>query len=551
MALALAIMTTAFAGCGGGGSASSSAASSAASGTASQAPASKTLSVCMGPEPDSIDPALNTAIDASNYIYHAFEGLTKLDKDGVTIVNAEAKDIKESSDGKTYTITLRDDLKWSDGQPVKASDYVYAWQRVVDPKTGSEYNYIMDPVLNATDIYTGKNKDVTALGVKAVDDKTLEVKLASPTAYFKQLLSFAAFFPVRKDTIEKNGDKWTQDPKTYITNGAYMMKSWDHKDNLTFVKNPNYYDKDKITNDTIKFVLLEDDAAQLAAYQNNELSFIDSMPTEEIQAWTSKPDYHKIPRLGTTYTYMSTITKPFDNVKVRQAFSLAVDREYLATKAVKPALNPLTGFVPSGVSDADASQEFRKVGGDFFATSAADYEKNVAKAKQLLAEAGYPDGKGFPAVEYLYNEGGNNKAIAEGLQNMWKTALNVNVTLTAQEWKVLIKTRNSGAYQLARGGWVADYNDPMTFMDIFVTGGGNNDAKWSNKDYDALIQKAKSTDDQKVRMQAMHDAEKILIDQSPIIPMMSDQDIYLQNENLKGVYTSPLGFKFFYYATQE
>ncbi len=546
LVLALALMSSAFVGCGSKAPAESGTTSTAASDKAATA---KSLSVCVGPEPLTMDPGLNQAADVTTVIQHLFEGLTKYSSDG-KIVNAQAKDIKVSSDRLTYTITLRDDIKWSDGKAVTAGDFVYAWQRTVDPKTASQYAYIFDPVLNATDIYTSKNKDVTSLGIKAIDEKTLEVKLAAPCAYFNELLSFTAYYPLRKDVVEGN-DKWTQDAKTYISNGPFKMQEWSHKESITVVKNPNYYDKDKVTLDTLKFVLLEDDSAIQAAYQNGEINFAYPIPVDEMDAWKDKPDYHQNKELGITYVDFNNTKAPFNNVKVRQALSLAIDRNFIVEKVTKENQTPASGFVPLGATDQDTTKQFRLVGGDYYSTKPEDYEKNVAQAKKLLAEAGYPDGKGFPSFEYATNTGSSNQAVAEALQNMWKTALGINGKIAVQEWAVFTDTRNKGNFSIARDGWGADFNDPVSFLDLFVTGTGNNNAKYSNAEYDKLIKQVKSTDDNKVRMPALHKAEDLIMNDWAIVPLFYRTRSILLNENVKGYYASPYGFDYFMYATVE
>ncbi|WP_444659617.1 peptide ABC transporter substrate-binding protein [Caproiciproducens sp. R2] len=543
LVLAMAMMGSAFAGCGNG-----AAVSSAAGGTGSTVPASQSLSVSLGAEPATMDPALNQAADVTTVMNHLFEGLTRYSPDH-TIINAQAKEIKKSDDHKTYTITLRDDIKWSDGKPVTAGDFEYAWKRVVDPKTASQYVYIFDPVLNANEIAAGK-MDKDKLGVKATDDKTLVVTLRAPCAYFEELLSFTAYFPVRKDIVEGN-DTWTQDPKTYISNGAFKLKDWSHKESITMEKNPNYYDKDKIKLDTLKFVLLEDDSPRLAAYQNDEISFCYTIPVEEIATWQDKPDFKILPDLSTNYCIFNCEKKPFDDIKVRKAFSLAIDRNYIADKITKKAQAPAGAFVPTGLQDEDSSKEFRDVGGDYISIKAEDYEKNVAEAKKLLAEAGYPDGKGFPSVEYVTNPASMNNALAEALQNMWKTELGVNVTISQQEWSVFLDTRNKANFQIARGGFGVDFNDAVSMLDLFVTDGGNNSGKYSNPEYDKLIEQIKATDDNKVRMPLLHQAEDILMRDMVVAPTTYRTRIVLLNPKVKGYYQSPMGFDYFMYASVE
>ncbi|QNK40993.1 peptide ABC transporter substrate-binding protein [Caproicibacter fermentans] len=546
--LAAAMIATAFTGCGGGASASSGAASQTASGTASTSTSkSKSLTVHVGTEPDSIDPDLNTAVDGGIYIQHCFEGLTKLDKDG-KIVNGQAKDIKVSDDGLTYNVTLRDDIKWQDDKTVTAQDFVYAWQRCVDPKTASEYSYMFDPVKNGTDIYTGKNKDVTSLGIKATDDTHLVITLNAPCAYFEQLLSRPMFYPLRKDIVDGN-DKWTQDPKTYIGNGAYKMTAWNHKESIVDEKSDTYYNKDAVTIDNIKFMLMDDDSAIQAAYQSGALQFADTYPVSEQTKWAQTKDYHAMAQLGTYYVAFNCQKAPFNNQKVREALSLAIDRNYIINTITKQGQTPADAFVSLGIGDADTSKDFRTVGGGFYSVKDDDYDSNVAKAKQLLSEAGYPDGKGFPSFEYSFNTNSTHKAVAEALQNMWKEELGINCTLAAQEWAVFIDSRQKGNYDIARDGWLADYIDPISYLDTFISGSGNNDPHWSNKDYDALIAKAKSTGDQTVRMQAMHDAEKLLMQDSAVAPIYFYTDVYLQNTNISGIVTTSLGDKLFTYAT--
>lgn len=543
LVLASAMMLSAFAGCGNG-----AAVSSAAEGTGSKAPASQSLSVSLGAEPATMDPALNQAADVTTVMNHLFEGLTRYSSDH-KIINAQAKEIKKSDDHKTYTITLRDDIKWSDGKSVTAGDFEYAWKRAVDPKTASQYVYIFDPVLNANEIAAGK-MDKDKLGVKATDDKTLVVTLRAPCAYFDELLSFTAYFPVRKDIVEGN-DNWTQDPKTYISNGAFKLKDWSHKESITLEKNPNYYDKDKIKLDTLKFVLLEDDSPRLAAYQNDEISFCYTIPVEEIATWQDKPDFQILPDLSTNYCIFNTTKKPFDDVRVRKAFSLAIDRNYIAEKVTKKAQAPAGAFVPTGLQDEDSSKGFRDVGGDYISIKSEDYEKNVAEAKKLLSEAGYPDGKGFPSVEYVTNPASMNNALAEALQNMWKTELGVNVTISQQEWSVFLDTRNKANFQIARGGFGVDFNDAVSMLDLFVTDGGNNSGKYSNPEYDKLIEQIKATDDNKVRMPLLHQAEDILMRDMVVAPTTYRTRIVLLNPKVKGYYQSPMGFDYFMYASVE
>lgn len=504
------------------------------------------ISVCVGSEPATIDPALNTAVDGATYIIHAFEGLYALDKDKLPQL-AQAKECKVSEDKLTYTITLRDDLKWSDGKALKASDYIYSWRRAVDSKTASEYAYMFDVIKGAVDITAGKAAKDT-LGAKAIDDKTIEITLVAPCPYFKELLAFPTYNPVREDIVSKN-ESWATEAATYVGNGPYKLQSWTHDSELVFVKNENYYNVDKLGPKTIKFVLMSEDNAILSAFKNGDILFADSMPNDEIDAWKSSPEFFKEGQLGTYFVCFNTKKAPFDNVKVRKALSLAIDRNYICEKIGKAGQVPASAYVPIGLSGKDTTKEFRTEGGDYYSVKSADYAANVAEAKKLLSEAGFPDGKNFPTFEYIYNTGTGHQAIAEALQNMWKTELNITCTLSSQEWNVFINSRQKGDYSVARHGWLADYNDPVSFLDMWVSTSGNNDAKWKNADYDKEIATIKSTDDREIRYTAMHKAEDILMSEMPISPIYYYVDIYLKSEKLQGFYSSPLGFKYFMYSS--
>lgn len=521
-------MSTALAGCSNSGSGGSS--------------KGVELNVNVGPEPATIDPAKNSAVDGATLINHAFEGLMKLDKDN-KIVEGQAAKYEVNKDETVYTFTLREGIKWSDGEQVKAEDFVYAWQRLVDPKTGADYNYMIDMVKNANEIMAGKKKP-KELGIKALDEKTVEVTLTTPTPYFLEVCAFPATFPVRKDIVEANADTWSTDPKTYIGNGPYVLKSWEHQSKMTYVKNENYYDLKKLGPDTINFVLMEDKNTMLSAYKNNEILFADDLPSEEIDAMKDKGLVIE-KQLGTYFLSINVKKEGLDNVKVREALSLALDRDYIVEKVAKGGQIPADSFVTTGLTDADGKTEFHENAKKWY--DAKDYKGNVEKAKKLLKEAGYENGKGLPSIELMCNPG--HEPIMEAVQNMWKENLGLNVTISSQDWNVFLETRKEGDFQVARDGWLGDYNDPVSFIDIWVTGGGNNNAQWSNKEYDKIVSEIKSTTDAKERYAKMHEAEDLLAKDMPIIPIYYYTDLYLISDKLEGMYTSPLGYKYFMYCT--
>lgn len=502
------------------------------------------LDVSVGPEPETLDPSKNTAADAATYITHIFEGLMKLDSEN-NVVEAAAESYEVSEDGLVYTFTLRDNAKWSDGTPLKAEDFVYSWQRLVDPMTASDYNYIIDMVKNANEIMAGE-LDKSELGIKALDEKTVEITLNVATPYFLEICAFPTTFPLREDIVEADTDTWYQDPSTYIGNGGYVLEEWNHQSNIVLVKNENYHDVESLGPDKINFQLMEDKNTILASFENGEILFGDDVPTEEIERMKDNGLYIK-GQLGTYFYVFNLENEALKDVKVRKALSLAIDRNYLVESVAKGGQLPADTYVPVGLSDVETTTEFHDVANKWYSVDPADYEANVAEAKKLLAEAGYPDGKGLGSIELMVNAG--HESMAEAIIYMWQQELGVNATISQQDWAVFIETRNSGDYQVARHGWLGDYNDPISFLDMWVTGGGNNDANYSNKEFDKLIAKIKKSSDREERMKLMHQAEDILAKDMPVLPLYFYTDLYLKSDKLEGFYSSPLGFKNFMYAT--
>ena len=509
------------------------------------------IAVNFASEPNTIDPALNSAVDGAVMINHIFEGLYKWVDDGsgnATLALGQAKEVTPNADKTVYTVKLRDDIKWSDGKDVVAADFVYAWQRLVDPNTAADYCYMADIILNANEIMAGE-MDKSELGVKAIDEKTLEITLHTACPYFEEIMAFPALMPIRSDIIEQYGDQWTFSPETYIGNGQYKMAEWSHNEFIKLVPSETYYDVDKLGPKVIKFALMDDTNAIYAAYRSGSLNFIQEVPVDEIPGLLSSGELKVHPYLGTYYCCFNTSKAPFDDVRVREAFSLVIDRNYIVENVTKTGQMPATAFVPSGISDAPgAKDDFRAVGGDYMDVSAEKYQENCERARQLLTEAGYPNGEGFPIVEYLYNTSDNHRLIGEALQNMWQTELGVTVNLVNQEWNTFLDTRKNGDYSIARNGWIADYNDPMSFLDMWLTGGGNNDAQYSNPDYDALIMQAKSTSDLAERMSLMHQAEDILMGQDVVHAAIYFYTDKYMAQGIKGMYFTPLGYYFLGYC---
>jgi len=502
---------------------------------AAEAPGIPELVVHVGPDPDTIDPALNSSVDGATLIIHGFEGLYSLDHNGIP-VPGQAQSVDISDDGTVYTFHLRDGLKWSDGSALTAEDFVFSWARAIDPETAADYEYMYDVI----DGYDAGN-----LQAKALDPLTLEVTLITRTPYFLELMAFPVFFPVNKATVDANGEAWATKPDTYVGNGPYRMIDWVPGSHIGYEKNPNYWNFGALGPEKIKFILMDDDNAILAAFNSGAVSFIDTVPNDEIPALRARDEFYIMGQLGTYYVSFNVTAPPLDNLRFRQALTLAIDRQFIVDNIGLAGQIPAGGFVAEGISDAAPGSSFREVGGDYFDPTGAGFEANLAEAKAIIAEL-YPDGN-VPGFEYIYNTSTGHQLIAEALQQMW-AELGVTVTLESQEWSVFLNTRKNGEYQVARNGWLNDYNDPIGMLDMWITGGGNNDAQWSNAEYDSLISKAKSTSDQAERMGYLHRAEDIIFEEWMLAPIYFYVDLFMKDTALQGFYASPLGYKYFMYT---
>ncbi|MEG2733341.1 MAG: peptide ABC transporter substrate-binding protein [Clostridium sp.] len=537
------LSTTVLAGCGGDsketqpvGSQAAGEETTAAAGTTTGA---KTLAVQIGPDPETIDPSLNSTADGANLILYGFETLLKFDKDS------------QIDDGLTYTFHLRDGLKWSDGTPFTAEDFVYSFKRMADPTTAASYGYAMLCMVKGYEEASIGNLD--ALGVSAPDEKTFVVELATPCVYFDKLVASPTMSPVQKATIEANGDAWAVDAKTYIGNGPYKISEWVPGSYITYVKNENYWDAASITFDSIKFALMEDSNASYSAYKTGELQMIKDVPSEEIPTIRDNEDFFIDPIMGTYYLSLNNNREVFKDQRVREALSLAIDRKYVSETVTQGTYGLIKNFVGAGISDAEPGSSFEDTaintnGAPFF--NVDNYEADLQKAKDLMAEAGYPDGAGFPTIEYMTNDSGYNKPIAEYLQSAWKE-IGVNMDIKIVEWSTFTPTRRNGDYDVARNGWVYDYDDPSNMLNLLETGNDNNDGKYSNPEYDALIEKARNTTDKAEHYALLHEAENLALKDSAIIPVVSYNDFWLQSTKLKGTWHTPYGFWNFMYGTLE
>lgn len=513
---------------------------------ASEASAGGELNVQVGSSPETMDPALNSASDGATYILHAFTGLLSIDKNS-DVVPGLAEKWEHSDDGLTWTFHLRPDLKWSDGTDLTAEDFVYSWKRLADPALAAPYGYDLLSVVAGYE--EASNGDLDALQVSAPDKDTFVVKLSSPCTFFDQIAAFVSTAPVQKKTVEENGDAWATKPETYVSSGPYRMTEYVDGDRIVYEKNPYYYDKDNITFDKIVWHLIEDGNSVYTAYNQGELDLAKTLPSEEIPSLKGNEEFHLEPMMGTYYISFNTQKAPFNDPKVREALSLAVDRDYVANTIMQGTYTPANNLVGPGISDAAENSSFEEVTkekyGNFFDNS--KYEENLAKAKELLAEAGYPNGQGFPAFSYLTNDASYHKPVAEYLQNAWGQ-LGLTMNIDIQEWKTVTANRRSGNYDVARNGWVMDYNDPSNMINLFETGNGNNDGKYSDPDFDALVDKARKTANVEEHYDYLHQAEQVLLKDYGACPVAYYTEFYLEKPNLSNVWHTPTGYFLFMYG---
>lgn len=511
------------------------------------------ITVQIGPNPETLDPALNSAVDGGNMLITLFETLLIVDENG-NCVPGQAESYTVSEDGLTWVLTMRDGLKWSDGTELNAKDFEYTFKRIVDPVVAAPYG---ETVLGMVDGYDKvvETGDTENLNVKASEDgKTLTIVLSYPCSYFDKLLAFGTMSPVQQATVEANGDGWAVTPETYVCNGPYMISEWVPGERIVCKKNENYvggWDTEKIVTDQLTFLLLEDSAAAYAAYQSGEALMIKDVPTEEIPSLTKVEDggdFYVDTILGTYYVSMNTQRAPFDNVLVRKALNLAIDREYVANVIMQGTYSPAYNFVGPGIADIDGNTFFDNAvaanGGVPYISE--DYEANLELAKQALADAGYPNGEGLPTITYSTNDAGYHVAVAEYLQQAF-AEIGVNMKIDKVEWASFTPQRRAGEYEIARNGWVNDYNDPSNLIELLYSTNGNNDGKYNSADFDAAID-ASRTADTAAHFQALHDAEKIMMDDYACIPLAYYNDFWLQSPKLQGSWHSPYGYWYFQYA---
>lgn len=547
--------------CGGsksGSTATSGTASSAGSSTGSVSTAGFTVQY--GSNPETLDPALNSAVDGGNTIITVFETLLIINENNEA-VPGQAESWTTSEDGLTWTFTMRDGLKWSDGSELNAKDFEYSFKRMADPNTAAPYAETCLGMIDGFEEAAGfPDKDgnptvepnLDALNVKASDDgKTLTIVLSYPCSYFDKMAAFATMSPVQQATVEANGDAWCTSAETFVSNGPYMITEWTPSERIVLTKNPNYvggWDSSKIVSDTITLLLLEDSSASFAAYNSGEAVLIKDVPTDEIPSLTKAEDggdFYVDTILGTYYVSLNLQRDAFKDAKVRKALSLAIDRDYVANTIMQGTYSTADSIVGPGIVDENGY--FHDNGNAPYIS--ADYEANMAEAKKLLEEAGYPNGEGYPTIEYSTNDSGYHVPLAEYLQQTWGD-LGITLTINKMEWSAFTAARRAGEYDVARNGWVMDYNDPSNMLDLFCSGNGNNDGKYSNPDFDAAIDASRVADSAEHFAQ-LHKAEDILMEDMGCLPIAYYNDYWLQSSSLKGTWHSPYGYWYLQYGYIE
>ncbi|WP_026074227.1 peptide ABC transporter substrate-binding protein [Brevibacillus massiliensis] len=522
-----------FAGCSSN-SDSTSGGSAADSGPAAGA---QKLSVNMGSEPSTIDPGLAEDIPSMVVPRAAFDGLLRLGPDG-KLHEAVAEKYEVSDDKLTYTFHLRDS-KWSNGDPVTAQDFEYAWKRVLDPKTASSYAYQLYYLKNG-EAATKGSVSLDEVGVKATDDKTLVVTLEHPTPFFPELVASVTYFPVNKKVAESN-EKWADDPFTYVGNGPFKLDKWEHKSKIHLVKNEQYWDKDNVKLSEMTLFMIDDANTELNMFDSGDLDWAGSplgnLPLDAMPALKESGGLQSQATAGTYWYLFNTEQAPFHNKKIRQAFSYAINRQEIVDNILQSKGEVALGILPPSMS--------YKPDGYF-------KDGDIETAKKLLAE-GMQELKlqKLPEITILYNTDETHQRIAQAIQDQWRKAFGVEVKLKNEENKVAREDMKQGNFQIGRASWIADFNDPINFLDVFRDKGGNNKTGWFSPEYKDLLTKATEEKDSGKRAELLKQADAMIMDEMPAIPIYYYTYAWVKKDSVKDVVIDPLGFVDFKYASNE
>ncbi len=485
-----------------------------------------------GADPQDLDPHIVTGVPEHNIIAALFEGLVSEDPKTLKPEPGVAKRWEISDDKTVYTFHLRKDAKWSNGDPVTAYDFAKSYERILTPELAAQYSYMFNDVVNAEAFNNGEIDDFSKVGIKALGKRRLRIELESPTPYFLSMLNHYSWFPVHIPTVKEHGEltergsPWTR-PENLVGNGPFTLEKWRINQVIEVRKSSTYWDAEEVELNGINFYPIENAETEERAFRAGQLHVTEQVPLSKIEYYQkNKPKLFRIdPYLGTYFYRINTNIEPLNDKRVRRALAMAIDRESIVNNVLKGGRKPAYHYTPPNTAGY---------------TAEAHVEGSVKQAKKLLAEAGYPNGKGFPTIEILYNTSEAHRTVAQVIQEMWSENLNIKSTLINQEWKVYLTKQDSMDYEVSRSAWIGDYIDPKTFLDMWVTGGGNNDTGWSNETYDRLIAKADKAATQQERYRLFQKAEKLLMEEMPIIPIYFYTRIMLIRPSVKGWYPTML-----------
>lgn len=486
------------------------------------------LHIANSEEPRELDPQLSTGSPEHNIHIALSEGLVTKHPKTLEIQPAVAESWRIEDNGKRYIFKLRKNARWSNGDPLTAHDFRWSWQRSLMPNLASEWAYMKNFIVNAEAYNTGEIDDFNRVGIQVINDYELAVELEYPADFFLQLLDHPSYFPVHKDTILTHGEmdqavsRWTR-PEHWVGNGPFKLSRWQLNQEIAVDKNPNYWDAENVKLNGLRFYPITDQQAEVRAFRAGQvhLTYTPQMAIEKVDYYKKNhPEVLRITSTYASYFYEFNVTKPpFNNKLVRQAFAMAVDRDTLVERVTKAGERPSYNLVPPDPEGYSPKTLF---------------EYNPQKARALLAEAGYPNGNAFPEVELLYNTQDNHRKVALALQQMFAQNLGVNITLQNQEWKVYLNTKKNLEHQVARAGWIADYLDPSNFLEILYSQAGNNDTGWKNDAYDNVIEALKKTNNATERYALFDQANEILAEEMPVLPIYLYADLNLVAEEVKG-----------------
>lgn len=481
----------------------------------------------IGADPADLDPQITTGLTEGRILSALFEGLVIPDPETLEPQPGVARDWRISADRKRFTFYLRPEARWSDGMPLTAHDFVFAYRRILHPALGAEYAKLLFPIRGARGFNSGTHDDPASIAVYAEDPHTLGIELDNPTPHFLQMLFHSAYYPVPAHVIRKfdavytRGTHWTR-PGNLVGNGAFVLTAWNIHEQVSVRANPNYWDAASVRLNGIDFIPIGNANTEERAFRSGQLHLTDSLPLAKRDYYrrNDSPYLQLEPWLGVYYYLVNTTRPPFDDVRVRQAFNLSLDREALVETITRGGEAPAHHFTPPGLGDYQPPQII---------------SRDDELARQLLAEAGYPGGEGFPTVELLYNTSEFHRPIAEALQQMWRQNLGVRVQLVNQSWSVYLATRRARDYTLARAGWIGDYLDVSTFIDMWTADSGLNHSGWENAGFDDLVAAAAAEPDPARRLQLYREAESILLNEAPVIPLYFYNRIFLKRPEVRGI----------------